>query len=273
SLGYRVVDTGYSFSKPCLSRHSQALKAMQEADSRRLETILIQNPDLPTARIPEHDKQPTLLHKLSETPKDGRPQIASTLLKHGAAVDATDVDPRGPRALREAILSNHLELVRVLLDHGADPGPRHEPDGRSPLSLALLCGHSEIAKSLVKYGAEPSPAESAGLGRLPKEDLVRALSFAAINNQFEIVKKLLESGVDPNLKPLEMGSMICTPLHRACSEGHQSVVEVLLKHGADPEVTDDVYDATPLIWARYNERPEIASLLENLPGDVPTDRS
>ena len=62
--------------------------------------------------------------------------------------------------------------------------------------------------------------------------------------------------------------MICTPLHRACSEGHQAVVEVLLEHGADPEVTDDVYDATPLIWARYNERPDIAELLENLTGDV-----
>jgi ankyrin repeat protein len=50
------------------------------------------------------------------------------------------------------------------------------------------------------------------------------------------------------------------PLHQAASRGVGSIVEALLKHGADP-TRKDVYGHTPLDVARVKKRAAVVKLL------------
>ncbi|MEM7223268.1 MAG: ankyrin repeat domain-containing protein [Pseudomonadota bacterium] len=69
-----------------------------------------------------------------------------------ALIDADPSTALGPAeypggALRAATLGNHLEIVRLLLTHGADPSLQSQ-DGRTALAIAEEKGHGEIAALL-----------------------------------------------------------------------------------------------------------------------------
>ena len=51
-----------------------------------------------------------------------------------------------------------------------------------------------------------------------------------------------------------------TPLYRAVEGGHKEVTELLIDHGADPNV-DDGHGRTPLHLAQMNFRIEVITLL------------
>jgi len=86
------------------------------------------------------------------------------------------------------------------------------------------------------------------------------LHVAAEYGYSEIVEVLLEHGADPNIRD-KYGE---TPLHVAAAFGNSKVVEVLLEHGADPNARDD-YGATPLHYAAAFDYPKI---VKSLPKDL-----
>jgi len=61
------------------------------------------------------------------------------------------------------------------------------------------------------------------------------LHFAARDGHLEVVKLLLERGVDPNVR----NNHDSTPLHYAAKKCHVDVARVLLDHGADPTIRDN----------------------------------
>ena len=63
-------------------------------------------------------------------------------------------------------------IVRLLLEHGADPNAR-DRNGRTPLHYAAIYGHYEIVKLLTDFGADPCARDSSG--RTPA-DCARALA-------------------------------------------------------------------------------------------------
>jgi hypothetical protein len=77
------------------------------------------------------------------------------------------------------------------------------------------------------------------------------------------VKKLLDEGVDVNTK-FRYGA---TVLSYASDRGHLEVVKLLLDRGADANVRDTFYHATPLTWAvspamgRKPQHPDVVRLL------------
>jgi ankyrin repeat protein len=122
--------------------------------------------------------------------------------------------------IRMAAGAGHLEVVKLLLERGADPNAREfvAPDGAA-LYEAIAGKHWEVAKVLLEHGANPNAAvESSG------NTMWRAKSAPA-----EIQRLMAERG---GVLGLEM----------ACHDGNVEYVEELLK--ADPTLAVDEYVGT-----------------------------
>lgn len=74
-----------------------------------------------------------------------RLDIAETLLRHGAQVNATQADDYTP--LHEAAQNGQVEMIALLLAHGADPSAR-KSDGQTPLDVAQAHGKDAAAALL-----------------------------------------------------------------------------------------------------------------------------
>ena len=78
------------------------------------------------------------------------PRVRQAIVQ-GANVNAADGDMT---PLTWAILAGHLEVVRILLENGADPNFRPREDSSWPLwSAEVDFGFSEVAELLKAYGA------------------------------------------------------------------------------------------------------------------------
>ena len=71
---------------------------------------------------------------------------------------------------------------------------------------------------------------------------------------------MIDHGVAVNAKR-ELWSCNPTALHVTAEHGAAAITELLLDAGADPNIHDDLYDATVLGWAEYCGQPEVAQLV------------
>jgi 5-methylcytosine-specific restriction endonuclease McrBC regulatory subunit McrC/ankyrin repeat protein len=110
------------------------------------------------------------------------------LLKHKAKIDSQD--KYGRTALFHAVLCDNFEIVKVLLENGAEPNLRIEK-GITYLMMASENSNFEIAKALLENGAEPNLTNDLG-----NTALIEAAYFDCI----DIVDLLLDYGANPNLK-------------------------------------------------------------------------
>jgi ankyrin repeat protein len=65
------------------------------------------------------------------------------------------------RALLVAALTGHKEIVKVLLDNGAEVDTRAD-DGRTPLMLAATKGDADLVAALLAVGADPTLVDKSG---------------------------------------------------------------------------------------------------------------
>ena len=164
----------------------------------------------------------------------------------------------GETALMLASSEGHLEIVKLLIEKGADVNVKNE-DGKTALTLASRYGHLEVVKYLVENGADVNSKENDGDTALYyakteeiKEVLRKAeeksansgkdtlnskqLVNAVLDGNFEKVQLLLKKGVDINSKD-EDGD---TALMIASSEGHLEIVKLLLlRKGADVNIKNN----------------------------------
>ena len=145
------------------------------------------------------------------------------------------------------------EVIRLLVEHGADVHAWDEANERTPYGLAWRMGRPDLCELLAELGArrEVGPVDEliglcfagdrAGAERIAAEDPARAervrseffeaLHQAAAEGRADAVGILLDLGVAIDL-PGQMGG---TPLHHAAWWGHGDVVALLLERGADPQ--------------------------------------
>jgi uncharacterized protein len=79
--------------------------------------------------------------------------VARYLISRGADVHLL-VNHATP--LNQAALRGNLEIMRILLDAGADPN-QPVPDECDALTMARRAGHHDVEEILIQWGAKPLP--------------------------------------------------------------------------------------------------------------------
>jgi len=133
-----------------------------------------------------------------------------------------------------------LEMVRALLDAGADPNIT-DSRGKTPLHGACWYGRVQIVKALLDSNANVNAKSNS------KNSNNTPIHVASTRGHSKIMRMLLEKGADPTGKNL-MGE---GPLHCACWNGHIAAVRTLLDHDADLWQGTDNCGETPLHFASW----------------------
>ena len=214
---------------------------------------------------------------------NNHPDVARFLIDRGADIKA--VDWYGRTALWAAVETRnmdvdngtfvnsidrapYLDLVRVLLERGANANARTKEvppirrdflritgslawvdfTGQTPFVTAALAGDLAVMKLLLQHGADPN---------IPTFDGTTALMAAAGMNWvvdqtydegqpalLEAVKLCVELGLDINA----VNSMGLTALHGAANRGSDDIIRYLVAQGAKIDAKD-AEGRTPLTWA------------------------
>ena len=184
----------------------------------------------------------------------GSESIVRAFIDMGADVEA--LDEEGLRALHRAAQFGHTNIIRLLLDHGAMVDPQKEGRlGITPLFLAITNRHYGCVKLLIERGADIKPAS--------RELFMVATCW--LNE--DIVRLVLDSGVDPNTKSAsrEGGNI----LHRAAYVWlfiKPKILRLLVTKGADLEAKDHK-GRTPLMLAVKKSAIDRVGLLLELGAD------
>jgi len=144
----------------------------------------------------------------------------------------------GWTALMKASFYGHEEVVRVLLNAGANAGVYGGEQADSSLTLASANGHVDIVKALL--------LSEGGRGTLNMKDAGgwTPLVWAAQQGHAKVVRLLLSAGALIDGAP-DGGS----PLAGATAAGHLDVIRILLEAGANPNKPDGK-GTTPLSLAK-----------------------
>ena len=134
-----------------------------------------------------------------------------------ASVD--EVNDWKETALHSSCQFGHLELTKLLLQHGASVHKLNK-NNQTPLHLAARYGHVDIlAWILDNYNFDMKMKDFQGL---------TSLHTAALNGQSSCYSVILQHRPDLNIKA-KNGN---TPLALACQTGQIETVRSLLQHGA-----------------------------------------
>jgi ankyrin repeat protein/truncated hemoglobin YjbI len=150
-----------------------------------------------------------------------------------AVLDAKESLRGANRALRMAVAHDSVEMVAMLLEHGADA---------TTIGAGRWVMHPEMAQILSRAGASVDRSGN-------------WIQLSCTGNQGrkddpEYVAGLLRHGarVDDRRETVQMtDGGRATALHYAAKAGFVKTIEVLLDHGADPDFRDD-NGLTPLDW-------------------------
>ncbi|VVC40748.1 Tetratricopeptide repeat,Tetratricopeptide repeat-containing domain,Tetratricopeptide-like helical [Cinara cedri] len=114
----------------------------------------------------------------------GNVKLVSSLLKQGHSVNAGDA--LGWTALHEASNYGYVDIVNVLLDHGADINNRGGPccEGITPLHDAAACGHLEVIDCLLDRGA--NPLVRTNNGETPLDSLIACRNRVILEEKKEL---------------------------------------------------------------------------------------
>lgn len=126
----------------------------------------------------------------------------------------------GETPLHRAALGGHLDIVRLLVDSGADVNATNTEHGSTPLHDAASKGHTQVVDVLLASGAAVDVKTRRGF---------TPLHLASKGSHIDAAQRLIAAGADVNAED-EDGS---TPLDWAVSRHYESVMaDALRQHRA-----------------------------------------
>jgi ankyrin repeat protein len=200
----------------------------------------------------------------------GRADVLRSLLARDAR--AVLENPQNRELLHQAATRGDLAATKLLLQAGCDP---HAPNaaGLTPVGLAHLHQHPEVAQALRAGGASLTIFDAVRLGDVKTATAMLNQNRSLLNatnpmgfslpevtvasGNVELLKLLLELGVDPNAPSSRYGS---TLLHMAAIANRTACARLLLERGGDPDRFDHV-GWSPLHWAAFLGNAEMVGLL------------
>jgi ankyrin repeat protein len=166
----------------------------------------------------------------------GSTEMVKMVLATGMSPDGAD-NPVTP--LVRASRRGHVEIMKVLLEAGADPNKESDCRNSSAIADAARMGHLDAVELLLSFGANPNGDLEQGKPALHQAARVGSESMVAL---------LMNHGADPN----RLDSMGWAAMHYAAEGGHLKVLGVLIQSGADLNVRTtqgDFAGTTPLMLA------------------------
>jgi ankyrin repeat protein len=110
----------------------------------------------------------------------GQPEVVEFLVEQGAGVNAESQNQMRVRPIHAAVARRDLNIVRMLLEHGADVNVRQQM-GFTPLHSAALHGDRGMIELLLQHGADATAQADNGM---------TAAAFAIQNNQYDAAAML-----------------------------------------------------------------------------------
>lgn len=188
--------------------------------------------------------------------------------------------------LWSAARKNYFDRVKLLVEHGTDVNGKSFRDGRTPYEGAMLFGNREVAEYLAAQGAtrtelplrERFTAACIAADRSEVEAILREHPSLpqelGAHGRLQVVQRAVEAHRPEGVRLLaELGfeitgvmkhdgvgiNLAATPLHNA--SGNLAMVKLLISLGADPNVRDAEYHATPLGWAAHGHHWDVVAYL------------
>jgi len=271
----------------------QAVSAIDAGDERKLKELLDAQPELATRRLYSPGewltsvigdalkgffKDPYLLWFVSEDAvRNGKlpkniASIASIIIEKAKSQNAEGLQEQLDYALKLVAWSAvardggvQIELLDLLINSGAKIN--------SVSNDALVNGNFDAAKHLLERGGKLTLSTALCLEKWKDADALavdatddeKQFSFvlAALNGKVTAVSKAISYGVDIN-KPSNHLYSHGTPLHHAVWSGSLDTVKLLINAGANLHAKDTAWNGTPLDWAEYGNRKEIAIYLREI---------
>lgn len=174
------------------------------------------------------------------------PEIVKYLLEHGADVDGCQSS--GPSPLIKALFEQNYEIVDILLNWKANVEAMDDENWR-PLHYVAGQGHEQLTRRLMDSGCELDPQTDEG-----ETPLYRAF----LNNHTEVIDLFFARGIGNITIQTSTGS---TYAHVAASKGRQDVLEKLIQMDSSLIFKTDCAGLDPLCIAANVVEPEAVEVL------------